>query len=324
MIPLRLRAARNPAASAAFRAYRGIIHCAGINRFPGLPLPSLRWGRYILRITSPQGSWHVEQEAPLVQYLQRIWQLRYFWLALVRGDLRKRYRRSVIGLGWSLLQPLAMTTVLCVVFSSLFQMEIREFCPFLMTGLVTWGFFTAAMSLGCHCILHGESYIRQMPAPLAIYALRTVLTAGFHFIVGLVVAIGLTWVLKGFGNTAALLALPPALVLIFLTAWALAIGMGILNVLFQDTQHLIEVGLQILFYITPIIYPAKTLADRGLNWLVDLNPFAAFMELIRAPVLEGTLPSGKTFAIAAAATLVAVMAAAGLLARMERKVIFYL
>ena len=58
-------------------------------------------------------------------YLSKVWRLRHFWMALVRIDLRNRYRRSVIGIGWSLLQPIAMTTVLCVVFSQLFKADVR-------------------------------------------------------------------------------------------------------------------------------------------------------------------------------------------------------
>ena len=68
----------------------------------------------------------------MIGYFSKIWRLRYFWMALVRNDLRNRYRRSVIGIGWSLLQPIAMTIVLCVVFCQLFEHErsrpTRPFC----------------------------------------------------------------------------------------------------------------------------------------------------------------------------------------------------
>jgi lipopolysaccharide transport system permease protein len=72
----------------------------------------------------------------VTEYFSNIWRLRYFWLALVRIDLRKRYRRSMIGIGWSLLQPIAMTIVLCVVFSTLFKtpIPIRTYAPYLLSG----------------------------------------------------------------------------------------------------------------------------------------------------------------------------------------------
>ena len=84
----------------------------------------------------------------MTAYLARIWRLRHFWLALVRNDLRNRYRRSIIGMGWSLLQPIAMTIVLCVVFSQLFHAELRTYAPYLLSGLTFWGFLMAVVFYG--------------------------------------------------------------------------------------------------------------------------------------------------------------------------------
>ena len=113
------------------------------------------------------------------------------------------------------------------------------------------------MNQGCQCFFQGESYIRQHPAPLAIYPLRTALGAGIHFLFGLCVLLAFVWLVNGFGNLPALLSLVPTLILMFIICWALAICMGVLNVLFQDCQHLIEVLLQILFYLTPIMYDPR-------------------------------------------------------------------
>ena len=140
------------------------------------------------------------REARVTGYFSEIWRLRHFWMALVRIDLRKRYRRSIIGMGWSLLQPIAMMVVLCVVFSQLLHQNIRGFAPFLLSGLTFWGYVAAVVSEGCHCFIQGEAYIRQQPAPLAIYALRTTLGAGFHFVVGFVIVLVFVWWLKGFGT----------------------------------------------------------------------------------------------------------------------------
>ena len=201
-------------------------------------------------------------------YFSAIWRLRHFWMALVRIDLRNRYRRSVIGIGWSLLHPIAMTVVLCVVFSRLFGMDIRTFAPFLLSGLTLWGFITAVVMQGCQCFFQGESYIRQHPAPLAIYPLRTTLGAGFHFLLGFGIALVFVWWVNGFGNLPALLSLVPTFALLFVIGWSLAICMGVANVMFQDSQHLIEVLMQILFYVTPIIYPAGDAAGAASDGVV--------------------------------------------------------
>ncbi len=84
-------------------------------------------------------------------YAAAIWQCRYFWFSLVCMDLRTRYRRSVLGLGWSLLNPIAMTAVLCMVFHNLFQMKVEEYGPFLLSGLTFWNFLSASITRGCTC-----------------------------------------------------------------------------------------------------------------------------------------------------------------------------
>jgi ABC-type polysaccharide/polyol phosphate export permease len=250
--------------------------------------------------------------------------LRYFWSSLVRIDLRNRYRRSVLGVGWSLLQPILMTTVLCVVFCPLFGADYREFAPFLLAGLSFWNFLVGTTMTGCQCFFQGEAYIRQQAAPLAIYPLRTALGMAIHGVVALVVVLVFTWCIHGFGNVPALISLVPTLVLVFLLGWSLAVCCGMANVMFPDTQHLVEVLFQILFYLTPVMYPPRVLAERQIEWLVRLNPLASFLELVRTPILEGKLPSATAYAIASGTVLVVMSAAAWALHRYERRLIFYL
>jgi lipopolysaccharide transport system permease protein len=262
----------------------------------------------------------------LNNYLSSIWRLRFFWLALVRIDLRNRYRRSMIGIGWSLLHPIAMTTVLCIVFSQMFKtpIPISKYAPHVLSGLIFWNYFTATMNQGCQCFFQGESYIRQHPAPLAIYPLRTVLGAGIHFLIGLGVVLGLVWTLNGFGNLPALASLVPTLTLLFIFGWAIAICMGVMNVMFQDCQHLIEVLLQILFYATPIMYFPEMLGLHKLKWIINLNPLAIILQMLRKPIIDGQLPSPGMYMLGVLAVGITAAAAIFTLARFERRIIFYL
>ena len=136
-----------------------------------------------------------------MRYLSAIWGCRYFWFSLVKMDLRTRYRRSVLGMGWSLLHPIAMTLIICMMFRHILgNNNVREYAPFLLAGLVCWQYILVSTLQGCQCLFQGESYIRQYPAPIAIYPLRTTLGGAIHFLLGLVVVIGLTWYLHGFKN----------------------------------------------------------------------------------------------------------------------------
>ena len=195
------------------------------------------------------------------EYLVAIWRCRYFWLSLVRNDLRTRYRRSVLGMGWSLLHPICMTIILTIVFNKIFNQPIESYAPFVLAGLATWNYVLTVVSHGCHCFFLGESYIRQYPAPLAIYPLRTALGGTVHFLLALFVVVLLSWYFNGFGNLSALASLVPTILLLFIFAWSAAVLAGVANVYFQDTQHLTEVGFQMLFYATPIIYYADQLRN---------------------------------------------------------------
>jgi lipopolysaccharide transport system permease protein len=257
-------------------------------------------------------------------YLAAIWRCRYFWLSLVKNDLRTRYRRSVLGMGWSLLHPICMTIILTAVFYKFWHADIREFAPFVLAGLATWNYVLTVVSHGCHCFFIGESYIRQYPAPLAIYPLRTALGGTIHFLVALSVVMMLSWYFHGFVNLPALLSLLPTILLLFVFAWSAAVLAGVANVYFQDTQHLTEVAFQMLFYATPIIYYPEQLQQHNLGWLLQLNPMVSLLEIVRRPILEGEVPTLGTFLVAIATVVITFVAASWTLARLHRRLIFHL
>jgi ABC-type polysaccharide/polyol phosphate export permease len=258
-------------------------------------------------------------------YLREVWKCRFFWLSLVRLDLRARYRGSVMGMGWSLLHPLAMTAILTVVFCKLFDQSLDFFAPFVMSGLAFWGLVTTTVSSGSLCFFIGEPYIRQHPAPMAIYPLRTVLASAFHFSLAMGMVLALAWVARGFSNPVALISLIPTVALLLVFGWSLATIFGLWNVSFRDTQHLSEIGLQAMFYLTPILYPLELFAERGrgrLLMFLQFNPLVPLLNLIRKPILYGQFPSANDYGVALLMVSAVFAFAAWRLKQMERKLIF--
>jgi lipopolysaccharide transport system permease protein len=262
----------------------------------------------------------------MLHYLAAVWRCRYFWLSLVRMDLRTRYRRSVLGLGWSLLHPLAMTGLLCLVLRPLVMpgQPLGRCAAFFLCGLAFWHFLVNTTVMGCQALLLGEPYLRQYPAPVVIYFLRTALGSAFHFLIALGMVILLSAGLTGTCSLAALLALVPAVLLLLIFGWAVAVLAGFANVYFRDMQHLCEVGLQVLFYATPILYEPASLTQRRLDWLLVLNPLTPLLEVVRSPLLSGEAPSALTYLWAAAAVVLFAAAAVLTLVRCQRQVVFYL
>jgi lipopolysaccharide transport system permease protein len=258
------------------------------------------------------------------EYLLDVWRHRHFWLCLVRMDLQARYRRSVLGIGWSLLHPIATTLVLCLAFYKLFHADVREYAPFLLAGLAWWGYVTGAISRGCQCFVEAEGYIRQHPVPMAVYPLRTALGAMIHFLIALTLVLLLTWCCKGFANLAALPSLAPGLVILLVFGWSVGVLAGYVNTIFRDVQHLTDIAFQVLFYLTPVIYPADVLVESGMSPLVRYNPLAYLLKIIRDPLIAGQVPSWRAYGVATAATFLAAAVAVLLLGRLQRKVVLYL
>ncbi len=260
-------------------------------------------------------------------YLAAVWKCRYFWLSLVSVDLKARYRGSVLGIGWSLLQPIGMTAILCTVFTAVFNQDVRKYAPYVFAGLTLWNYVVAVVTGGCQCFFMGEPYIRQFPAPMAIYPLRATLSAGFHFLVGLLLVMVLSvWAhwSEGTINLLAILSLVPTLALLLVAGWSVALLFGLATVRLRDTRHLTDVGLQALFYLTPVLYTEEMLENRRLGAIIQCNPLVPFLKLLREPLMHGHPASLATYAAAGLIVGVLALLACLSLRADERRLIFYL
>lgn len=258
-------------------------------------------------------------------YLHTVWEYRFFWFSLVRQDIRTRYRRSVLGVVWSLLNPLALTAILCMVYGRLFHVPIWQTIPFLLSGLAFWDFIAGSVNTGCQSFLTAESYIRNEPVPLAVFPLRNVLVQGFHFLIALAVALVFAWLAAGGGSVEhalALVSLVPVLLLLLVVGWSVAVLAAFSNVFYPDTQHISDVALKALFYAAPIIYPPQLLEGKTLGLLLQYNPLAVLVNLVRQPILYGQIPSAASSLLAGLFALVLASAASLVLARNEHRVIF--
>jgi ABC-type polysaccharide/polyol phosphate export permease len=257
-------------------------------------------------------------------YVAEVWNSRYFWLSLVKMDLQLRYRRSMLGVGWSLLHPLASTLVLCIAFHEIFHNSIRHYVPFLMSGFAWWGFISGVTIRGCSCFVEAESYIRQHPLPMAVYPLRTALGGMIHLLIALGLVLPMVWLFRGLDNVQALAILPVSLSLLLVFSWAVAVLAGYVNSIFRDIQHLAEIGFQVLFYLTPIIYPPSSLESTRFGHWIQYNPLVPFLTLIREPILDGRVPAVETFGTATLITAAFVVGATLTLGRLQKRVILYL
>lgn len=257
-------------------------------------------------------------------YMATMWRCRNFWLSLVVNDLHLRYRRSMLGIGWSLLYPLATALVLGSVFHEIFHRPIHDYLPYLLCGLGCWAYLTCVITGGCQTYIQAESYIRQHPLPLAIYPLRTTLGGMIHFLIAMVLVMGLSMSLRECDKVPDFVSFFLALPLLLAFGWAIGSLAGYVNVAFRDTQHILDILLQILFYLTPIIYPVEVLTSTRVGSFLSFNPLAPFIILVRDPIINGCAAPLSVWLTAILITATALGVMILTLGQQQRRVIFYL
>jgi homopolymeric O-antigen transport system permease protein len=258
----------------------------------------------------------------MLAYARDVWTCRMFWLSLAWLDLRKRYRGSVLGFAWALVQPAVMALTFCLVFSGAFKVDFATHFLYVMVGLSFWNFFSGSIHQGCGSIFWSQTYILQHHAPMAIYPLRVVLANAYHFLLVISLVGTVVWTSGRIFHLPALLALVAGLLLLLVTSWSLAAMCGLLTPYFSDLGYLTDIALNILFYLTPIFYRPELLYERGLGFLVRWNPAAALVECVRRPLLEGEIPPASYFGLALAVALGSFSLAAWTMKKLERRVVF--
>jgi ABC-type polysaccharide/polyol phosphate export permease len=211
----------------------------------------------------------------------RLWPI---WLRIGLQDIRMRYRRSALGVGWIFLNLAIMILAVGIVYSNLLGQDLKKFLPFLTIGLVAWGYLTSSIVEGGNAFVVSEGYIKQIGLPTYIYVFRffvsitatMLISLPAYLVVALIYSVpfrwGILWALVG--------------ILLLGSASFLMIAIfSHLNVRFRDAGHIASVGLQVMFFITPIIWPPDMLRMGSLRWVIDCNPFYHLLEVVRRPFI---------------------------------------
>lgn len=213
--------------------------------------------------------------------LLQIWEYRPLLISLVRKELSVKYKNSVLGFLWSLLNPALTLLIYYFVFQKVMKNGIPQFAIYLLCGLVVWNFFSGALMGATTSVVSNSSIVKKVAFPREVLPLSSVGSAlVFFFLQGIVLAIALVLA----GDVPVLAYLPllfVAIVAVILMASALSIFLSAVNVYYRDTQHLLEILLMAWFWATPVVYPyqliAAPLAHRHLLWLYFLNPMTSIV-----------------------------------------------
>lgn len=217
--------------------------------------------------------------------------VKYSWLLqeLIIRDLKLKYRRSVLGYLWSVLNPLMMMIILTIVFSNMFRFDIPSYPVYLLVGQLVYGFYSEATSMAMTSILGGASLIKKVYLPKYIFPLSRVLSCFTTMLLSLI-ALFLVMAEEGIVFQETLLLLPAILVHLLLFCVGMGLILSVLVVFFRDMLHLYGVILTALNFLTPIFYPANLLPD----WLQEglvYNPLYDYITFFRKIAVYGQWPT---------------------------------
>lgn len=204
-------------------------------------------------------------------------------------DLQQRYRRSALGPFWITISMGVMIGTIGMVFGKIFRSPMEEFLPFLAIGMIVWAFMSSAVLDGCSGFISSEGIIKQLPIPLFVHVMRLIWRNLLIFAHNIVI---LPFVFLIVGKPLSLIALLsiPGLIIVSINLTWLALICGVICTRYRDLPQIISNILQVLFYLTPIMWMPKLLPERAGLYLLDLNPVYHCIEVIRAPLL-GQMPS---------------------------------
>ncbi|AWH91138.1 ABC transporter permease [Dietzia lutea] len=214
---------------------------------------------------------------------------RELWLSLGWQDIKQRYRRSTLGPLWITIATGVMAVALGLLYSILFQIPLAEFLPHVTVGLIMWGFISGCIKEGSEVFIANEGLIKQLPSALSVHVYRLVWRQFLFLCHNLVIWVLLMVIFPRPLGWELLLSVLGLAVLMVNGVWV-AMLFGILATRFRDIAPLLDSMVQLLFYMTPIVWTTQTLYEQGGDIadrarIAELNPLYHYLEIVRAPMI---------------------------------------
>lgn len=265
------------------------------------------------------------RRAPFAGEFANLWRHRGLLGLLIERDITVRYKRSLLGVGWTVLNPLLSTAILWIVFSQIFRFEVDPGVPFivyLLSGVLIVNFFTQGVLAAGGSIVNSAGILTKVYVPPEVFALSAACAAAVNFgftfvpllVIQLVTGIGIPW-------TVLLTPLLVLALLIFVTGVGLLVASA--AVYFYDVMDLTQVFMNLLTYLTPTFYPV-TIVPEGLRLFVQLNPLYSYLTVFRHLVYRGDLPPVHYVLVVVATSLMSLALGVWVFSRTWRKLVVML
>jgi len=246
------------------------------------------------------------------------WQI---WLLLGTGDIRQRYSRSKLGQFWITLSMAFFVITIGAVYAQLFKQPLQEFLPYLASNYVVWTLISGILVDCATVFIQAEHYLRQEPLPKTLFVMRSLVRNTINFAHNILI-VPCVMIVMGVMPTWTWLLVPVGLLLILSAGFFATLMLGILCTRFRDLPQVITNLVQIAFFITPVMWPAKYLRAEVYG-VVEYNPFAAILNVAAEP-MRGVVPSQWSYALTVGTIAVLAAISLPLFARFRARVVYWL
>ncbi len=258
----------------------------------------------------------------IINSIKNMKQFRYLLSQLVGRDFKVKYKRSVLGVLWSILNPLLMMTVMNFVFSNLFKFDIPNYIVYLMVGLVFFNFFAEATNLAMSSIVGNFSLITKVYVPKYIFPLSKVILSLINFGFSLI-ALYFIIFLSGIRLNFAHLLLPLDFIYIAIFALGVSLFLSAISVFFRDMFYIYGIVLMTWTYLTPIMWPESIIPSQYLIYF-KLNPLYHYIKYARDIILHGQIPSLNQHLLCLAVSLITLAFGVWFFRRRQNDFIYYI
>ncbi len=231
----------------------------------------------------------LEEVLALIKYRELIRQF-------VSRSIKTRYKRSVLGVLWTLLNPLLTMVVLTIIFSQVFRFSVENYPVYVLCGLVVWNFFSSTTTGAMGDMLWSSNLLSRIYMPKSVFAVSAVGTGLVNLLLSLI-PVFIIAIILGVRITPAILVMPLAIIILAIFTLGLSLFLSTAAVFFGDMEPVYNVLLTIWFYATPIIYPVELIPSQ-FQWLIRLNPLYYLLTIFRDPLYKGTVPDLKYWLVA--------------------------
>ncbi|HKH19830.1 MAG TPA: ABC transporter permease [Gammaproteobacteria bacterium] len=242
------------------------------------------------------------------------------WAMLGWSDIRLRYRRSVLGPFWITLSMSIFIAVLGVIYSRIFNMDVKTYLPFLAVGFIVWGFISSTINESGAAYQDSEGVIKQIKVPFSVFVHRVLWRNFIVFLHTIILFVPIAIIFAVPPRAINLLALL-GFALVYINQFWMCVVLSVLGTRFRDIPPIVATITQVTIFATPIMWPVSALGEHTI--IAEINPFHHMIDIVRAPLL-GAAPDAMSWVVCLSMAIIGMALAMYVLRRASRLIVYWL